>query len=260
MPSSSPMNPPNQTRVEEVSNVSQLSVSTRADSLPATPAYKTALLGALFTVLTLFGGMLAGVAIGLVFQNLPGHSLPSALSITLGVIPAILGLVAGGAAWGVAMMGRLARAKDLRRMALAGSLGFAPVTILLAIGLLTLEPIAVEKFGAQLPIHRVFTLFFVPAAFIIAGVSAFAMGRGLNDRALAVMLLWRVGLAAALAFLAVNLAMEAAGWIVGAPGAAERATMLVVMFVGNLGAALAGGAVMGSTLASALRSGSSVVD
>jgi len=231
----------------------QLSVPTRVDSLPATLAYKPALLGALLTVLTLFGGMLIGVVLGFVFQSLPGHSLPSALSITLGVIPAISGLVAGGAAWGLAM-GRLALAKNLRRMALAGILGFAPVTILLAILLLNLEPIAVEKFGAQLPIHRVFTLFFVPAAFIIAGVSAFAVGRGLNDRPLAAKLLWRVGLAAALAFLAVNLAMEVSGWVVGAPGAGERATMLVVMFVGNLGAALAGGAVMGSTLASAMRS------
>lgn len=222
--------------------------------MPAALVYKPPLLGALLTALTLFGGMLAGVGIGLVFQNLPGHSLPSVLSVTLGVIPAIIGLAAGGAAWGLAM-GRLAQAKDGRRMALAGSLGFAPVTILLAVILLALEPIAVEKFGSQLPIHRVFTLFFVPAAFIIAGVSAYAIGRGLNDSALARSLLWRVGLAAALAFLVVNLVMETSGWVVGAPGAAERATMLVVMFVGNLGAALVGGAVMGSTLASAIRSG-----
>lgn len=233
--------------------MSRLSFPTSADSLLATSPYKPALLGALLTVLTLFGGMLIGVVLGLAFQNLPGHSLSSALSITLGVIPAMSGLAAGGAAWGLAM-GRLARAKDRRRMALAGILGFAPVTILLAVLLLNLEPIAVEKFGEQLPIHRVFTLFFVLTAFIIAGVSAFAVGRGLNDRPLADKLLWRVGLAAALAFLAVNLAMEASGWVVGAPGAGERATMLVVLFVGNLGAALAGGAVMGSTLASAMRS------
>ena len=197
--------------------------------------------------------MLAGVGLGLVFQNFPGHSLPNALSITLGIIPAITGLVAGSAAWGLAM-GHLAQAEDRRRMALAGILGFTPVTILLAILLLTLEPIAVEKFGAQLPIHRVFTLFFVTAAMVIAGVSAFAIGRGLRDHRLAAALLWRVGLTSGLAFLVVNLVMEASGWVVGAPGAAERATMLVVMFVGDLGAALAGGAVMGSTLASAIQS------
>ena len=38
----------------------------------------------------------------------------------------------------------------------------------------------------------------------------------------------RVGLTAGLAFLAVNLGMEALGWQVGGPGAAERATMLTV--------------------------------
>ncbi len=234
--------------------VKQLSVPPRADNRPAIPFYKPIFLGALLTVLTLFGGMLAGVGIGLVFQNLPSHSLPSAVSITLGVIPAVTGLLVGGAAWGLAM-GRLAQANNRRRMALAGILGFVPITILLAFVLLTLEPIAVEKFGAQLPIHRVFTLFFVPSAFLIAGISAFAIGEGLSNRALAAVLLWRVGLAAAAAFLVVNLVMEISGWVVGAPGAAERATMLVVMFVGNLGAALAGGAVMGATLASTIRDG-----
>jgi hypothetical protein len=39
--------------------------------------------------------------------------------------------------------------------------------------------------------------------------------------------------------------MEGAGWVVGAPRAAERFTMLTVMFVGNLAAALAGGALLG---------------
>jgi hypothetical protein len=53
---------------------------------------------------------------------------------------------------------------------------------------------------------------------------------------------------AALAFLSVNLVMEALDWVVGAPQAAERFTMLTVMLTGNLGAALAGGAVLGITL------------
>jgi hypothetical protein len=59
----------------------------------------------------------------------------------------------------------------------------------------------------------------------------------------------RVGLTAALAFLAINLGMEVLGWQVGGPGAEERATMLTVLLVSNLGAALAGGAVLGLTLA-----------
>lgn len=216
-----------------------------------TPALKSALQSALLTVLTLFGGMLAGVLIGnLIFESLPGHVIPDVFHITLSAIPAVVGLLAGSATWGLAMA-RIAQADERRRMALTGILGFVPVTILLAFVLLSLEPIAVEKFGARLPVNRVFTLFFVPAAFLIAGISAWAIGRGLRANSLAVSLLWRVGLTAALAFLVVNFLMEAIGWVVGAPGAAERFTMLVVMFVGNLGAALAGGAVLGWTLTTA---------
>jgi len=42
--------------------------------------------------------------------------------------------------------------------------------------------------------------------------------------------------------------MESLGWIVGAPNAAARATMLTVMSLGNIAAALAGGAVLGRSL------------
>jgi hypothetical protein len=59
----------------------------------------------------------------------------------------------------------------------------------------------------------------------------------------------RIGVSSGSVSLAVNLGMEALGWQVGRPGAAERATMLTVLFVSNLGAALAGGAMLGMTLA-----------
>ncbi|MEP7359084.1 MAG: hypothetical protein ABI847_17670, partial [Anaerolineales bacterium] len=117
------------------------------------------------------------------------------------------------------------------------------------IGLSVLEPIAVAGMGGALPVHRLFTLLFVPTAFLVAGVSAWAVGLGLGRPRVALALLWQVGLAAASTFLVVNLAFEAAGWVVGAPAAAERATMLTVMFAGNFGAALAGGAIMGLALA-----------
>jgi hypothetical protein len=91
-------------------------------------------------------------------------------------------------------------------------------------------------------------MLFVPAAFLIAGTSSLALGWALEWGRAAPGLALRVGLVAALAFLAVDLSMEAAGWQVGAPGAAERATMLTVLFVSNIGAALAGGAMLGLTL------------
>ena len=84
-------------------------------------------------VLTLFGGLLIGLVLGdLVFHILSGHNLanPSPAHMTIASLPALAGFLAGGAAWG-ASMGRLASAPDTRRMALAGLLGFAPITIIL---------------------------------------------------------------------------------------------------------------------------------
>ncbi len=207
--------------------------------------------GASITVLALFGGLLLGTAVGFfVFESLPGHSTltPSALHISLAALPAFAGFLGGSAAWGVGM-GRMAESTEARRMALAGMLGFAPITLTLGIGLSAVEPFVIEQVGAVFPVHRIFTLMFVPSAFLIAGLSAWAVGLGLRDPALAGVLFWRVGGAAALAFLAVNVVMEALGWVVGGPNAAERSTMLTVMFLGNLGAALAGGAVLGGSLA-----------
>ena len=208
---------------------------------------KIAIRSAFLTLLTLFGGLLVGLVLGdVLFKILPGSNLesPAPMHITIAAIPALAGFLAGGAAWGVAM-GRLTGAADIRRMAWAGLLGFGPITLTLAIGLSLAEPRLVANFGATTGIHRIFTLLFVPAAFLIAGTSAWALGRGLRDSGLAVFLFWRVGLTAGLTFLLINLGMEAAGWVVGAPGAAERATMVTVLAAGNLGAALTGGGVMG---------------
>ena len=206
--------------------------------------------GAWKTVATLFGGLLAGLLLGnLVFSVLPGFSVtnPKVQNAVIAAIPTIIVFAVGSAAWGRSM-GRLTGVDEPRRMAWAGILGFAPITIVMGFLLFRLEPVALERFGERLPIHRVFTLLFVPTAFIIASVSAWAIGVGLRDKPLSRALAWRVGLASAAAFLAVNLVMEAAGWVVGAPGAAERATMVTVMSLGNLVAALSGGAVLGLRL------------
>jgi hypothetical protein len=221
-----------------------------------------ALRGAFLTVLTLFGGLLIGLVVGdLVFHVLPGHSLvnPSPAHIAIAALPALGGFLAGGAAWGISM-GRMAGAPGSRRMALAGMLGFAPITITLAIGLSYIETLAGAGFLARLPIHRLFTVLFVPSAFLIGGVSAWAIGRGLHDSKLARSLFWRVGLAAGLTFLAVNLTLESLGWVVGGPGAADRATMVTVLALGDLSAALVGGAVMGLKLAAAKRVNASLFE
>lgn len=144
------------------------------------------------------------------------------MHMTIAGIPALAGFLLGGAVWGI-QMGQLSGAIDTRRLAWAGLLGFGPITLIVAVGLSMAEPPLVANFGPSTGVHRIFTLLFVPSAFLIAGVSAWAIGRGLQDNALAASLFGRVGLSAGLTFLVINLIMEAFGWVVGAPGAAERA-------------------------------------
>jgi hypothetical protein len=203
------------------------------------------------TAATLFGGLALGVLSGdTLFKILPGSNQtnPQVAYSLVAAIPALSLFALGSANWGRAMA-RLAGASPTSRMTWAGILGFAPITILVGFALFLVEPIAVKQFGERLPIHRLFTLLFVPSAFIISAVSAWSIGIGLRDRRLARSMALRVGVSAALTFLAVNLIMETAGWVVGAPGAAERATMLTVMGLGNLAAAVVGGAIMGRTFA-----------
>jgi hypothetical protein len=203
--------------------------------------------GAVYTVLSLFGSLIVGGLLGnAVFNALPGHSIlnPAAEHIVLSAVAALVVMLAGSALWGI-LMGKLAGVSQRRRMALAGAFGFAPITIVLGIALSELEPIAIEQLGASIPIHRLFTLLFVPTAFLITGVGAWAIGWGVDGRSLAWRMGWQAGVAGALAFLFINLLMEALGWQVGGPNAAERFTMLTVMAAGDLAAALAGGGMIG---------------
>jgi hypothetical protein len=209
---------------------------------PASRAY-AAILGAALTALGLVGGLMAGLIGGsLIFHNLI-EKAPDPLTYALAAL-AFFGCTLGGSAlWGLGMA-RIAR-NPARRAAWAGMLGFVPTTFVLNLALVAVEPVAV---GANFPVHRLFTLLFVPSAFLIAGTSSLALGWALGWGRAAPALAVRVGLAAALAFLIVNLGMEAQGWLIGAPGAEERGTMITVLIVGNVGAALAGGAVLGMSL------------
>jgi hypothetical protein len=205
---------------------------------------RAATLGAVLTVLVLAGGLIASFIVSsATFQALDGR-MPGTLTETLAVLVFSASTLFSSALWSVGMA-HLARVPASRRMAWAGSLGFVPITVLLIFGLQAAEPII---FRTNLPLHRVFTVLFVPSAGLIAATSSLVLAWALGWGRAAPGLALRVGLTAALAFLVVNLGMEALGWQVGGPGAAERTTMLTVLFVSNLGAALAGGALLGMTL------------
>ncbi len=200
--------------------------------------------GAWVTAGYLGGGLLLAMAPGFGVSALPLPVPRLVKHVVAGVLVlAVLALV--GAAWGRALA-RFAGPEARPRLTWAGGLSFGPAVLAVAIGLATVEPASVAR-GSTLgvPIHYVFTVLFVPAVFLVVAVGGLAVGLALRSTRLALTLALRAGMAGALAFLAVDLLMDAVGWRIGAPGAAKRATMVTVTMLGSLGAALAGGAVIG---------------
>jgi hypothetical protein len=208
---------------------------------------KLAVRSALLTALFLFGGLILGFFAAMGFSGLPMH-LPESASTFLAMVIIMTIVSIASAGWGRAMA-RACGVGEARRMAWAGVLSFGPALVLAGFALSALEVAIVERGnGPDLPVHVVFTILFVPAAFIVAGLGGLALGLAQRDIRLAIRMGLSSGLAGAAAFLLANLLMDRLGWRVGAPGAAERATMLTVMMTGNLGAALAGGAAIGVAL------------
>jgi hypothetical protein len=63
-------------------------------------------------------------------------------------------------------------------MTSAGVLGFAPITLILAFTLLGVESAVAEAVEAVLPVHRLFTTFFILCAFLIAAICTGSVLRG----------------------------------------------------------------------------------
>lgn len=201
---------------------------------------------ALLTVRDLIGGLLLAVVTG---------GLIDALGRPYMLVFRILSILAAGCILylGIRLWGR-----DISRMAGAADPESAgrrtarvlmPVIVTIGVALGLLEPSLVQRGAtAGLGIHIVYTLLFVPATLVIASVGAFVIGKVLRGPRFGARLALGGGLAAAAAFLVVDLAMDAIGWRVGAPGAAQRATMVVVTTLGICAAAIAAGTVIGSML------------
>jgi len=209
---------------------------------------------ALTTALYLFGGLLLGFGLAIAVSGLPGHLLSESTRNVLAGVTIFTVLILAGAAWGRAIA-RLTGSSNGRRMVWAGALSYGPGVLLAGVVLSLLEVVVVERRGGpDLPVHNVFTILFVPAAFIVSSLGGLAIGLAHRDGKQTVRLTLGSGLAGAAAFLVIDLTLDALGFRVGAPRAEERATMLTVMMTGNLGAALAAGAVIGALLGKSIAS------
>ncbi len=201
--------------------------------------------GARITAWYLFGGFLLGMGAG-VLLGAPFIPMPQPVKVALAGGAAIVTMVFASVRWARSISQKLG-VEDDRRVTWAGALSFGPAVILTGAVLTLLEPRAVA--ARAFPIHVVYGLLFVPAAFAVATLTIWVLCVGLRIRKPeGLRRAVPAGGAAALAFLVVYLAMDAAGWRVGGPDAGRRATMLVVTALGSLAAGTAGGAVLGAGL------------
>src|SRR5262249_13737306 len=131
----------------------------------------------------------------------------------------------------------------------AGSLSFG-LGVIGAVNLLgTLERILVKQHHLSgVPIHVKFTLLFAPATFLVATIGGGAILLVCGNGTKWFLSALATGLAASLSFLIINLVLDTLGMRVGAPRAAEHATMLTTAFLGSAAAAFAGGAILGRAL------------
>lgn len=199
------------------------------------------------TARDIVGGLLAGVAFAGLLDAL-GQPLPMLLRRGLSIMVAAAAMILVGRTWG-RDMGRLAGLSDVESVGRGTAIAFGLAVTIIALALAAVEPAAIAR-GAQsgIGIHVVYTLLFVPATFLIAGVGAFALGRGTHGPVFGLRLAIVAGVTAAAAFLAVDLLMDAVGWRVGGPNAARRATMVTVTALGMCAAGIVAGAAIGAML------------
>jgi len=204
---------------------------------------------ALSTGAALMDNLILRINIGTSIDTL-AHPLLEMAGRVLAGVGALAIVYAAAFRWG-RRTAQSSGAADAPRAGRLAALFFGLPVILAGAGLAALEPIAVERGGQLgLQIHAVYTVLFVSATLLVASAGSYGLGLGLRDRGLGARLALRAGPVAAGAFLLVAAIMYALGWQVGAPHAGERATMLVVTFLGLSAAALVAGTVIGRNLPS----------
>ena len=227
----------------------------RNGASPTNPPLSTFLFGSLSAGISLIvlpvGGLLLGFWIN---DRLPGHMRNRTPGIIFQGLLFFAALFLGGALWALVLSRRFGSGRK-RRAFLTGGLGFALIALGSGILLAVLErPLVEESALPSLAIHDLFTLLFTPAAGLICGGSTFIIALAFVRPSTAISIAARCGLIAALVFLLWNRGLHLLGWQVGAPNAAERFTMLVVMISGFLAVALVCGGVLALSLRQVLDS------
>ena len=160
---------------------------------------------------------------------------------------------AGGMLWG-AHLARLTEPRHGTAWAVGAALGYGTSAPLATSFASVAETFLLDRAqqGVEYPMHLAFALIFAVVLLLVVGVTALAVGLASGGGWRHALRLAAVGAGTAVgSFLAVDVAFDLAGWRVGAPGAEQRATMLVVLGVGLLAATAAAGAALGRTLARA---------
>jgi hypothetical protein len=166
-------------------------------------------------------------------------SAPEEIAFSIFSIGVIFFHAVAGAFWARGL-GRIFGWQSLSRLGWAGAFGIALPTLIAIIVLGQVEQELIQFTFDGWRMHVLYALLFVPTTFLIAAVGTGVLGLAIGDPQLAWRLALVCGLAAALTFLVVAVLFDFFGMRVGAPGAEERATMLVVTLAGMWAAALVG--------------------
>jgi len=203
----------------------------------------------LATVIYLGGGLALGFILGIAINNVP-LLIDELLKNIAGAL-GLLTLVSLASHRSDSTMAGLSGWGDRPRAARIGGLSFPIALIVGALALSAGEGL----FEIGIPIHILYGALFVPTSILIVAVVSLTWGRALRGWNLGGRLALGAAPLAGLAYLLSYLLMDTIGYRVGAPGAAERATMITVTLVACLSAAAVGGAALGTGLRRASQDG-----
>ena len=189
------------------------------------------------------------IVVGLTEQPNPHYSPAiTTLLIALLFLLFFLTTAIGGAVWGIGLA--MILQKPRWPLVRAGALSWSVTTLLLVLALyfsqIPLAAIDKATYFSSYDQHYLFTLVFVPAIGLAAGLNGRIMATHIGAKLIRQRIGFYSGGLAALAFLATSLfLLHVWGWQVGGPFAGWRYSMISIMNWCNFAAALAGGTVMG---------------